>query len=120
MPERLPAATLTLVRRILEHLAVIGETLALRWSDGRETYLPLPAVRRACPCATCGGEPDVLGRVEHPEVSLNHASVQLRGYDFVGGYGWQPTWEDGHNTGIYSYSYLDRLENALEPTGGQP
>jgi len=108
------------VRRTFDQLAVVGETLALRWSDGRETYLPLPAVRRACPCATCGGEPDVLGRIERPVVDLNEASLQLRGYQFVGSYGWQPTWEDGHSTGIYSYSYLERLENALEPAGEKP
>lgn len=108
------------MRRTLDQLAVIGETLALRWSDGHETYLPLPSVRRACPCAACGGEPDVLGRIERPEVNLNEASLQLRGYQFVGGYGWQPTWEDGHNTGIYSYSYLARLENALEPAEEKP
>ncbi len=91
----------------------MGDTLAIRWEEGREIYLPLEAVRRSCPCAGCGGEPDVLGRILSPSVSYNDTSFRLRGYQFVGGYGWQPTWEDGHNTGIYSYSYLDRLEAML-------
>jgi DUF971 family protein len=46
----------------------IGTELAIAWSDGQETYLPLEALRRACPCASCGGEPDFLGRVARPEV----------------------------------------------------
>jgi DUF971 family protein len=27
----------------------------------------------------------------------------------VGGYGIQPTWEDGHGTGIYSWEYLKKI-----------
>ena len=44
----------------------IGTELAIAWSDGQESYLPLEALRRACPCASCGGEPDFLGRVARP------------------------------------------------------
>ncbi len=38
----------------------IGEELAIAWNDGTESYLKLEMLRRACPCAACGGEPDVL------------------------------------------------------------
>ncbi len=110
----------SLVTRRLAQLDLVGDTLAIRWEDNREAYLPLEAVRRACPCAGCGGEPDVLGRIASPDVSYNAASFQLRGYQLVGGYGWQPTWEDGHNTGIYSFSYLDRLQQSLAATGETP
>jgi DUF971 family protein len=27
----------------------------------------------------------------------------------VGGYAIQPTWEDGHGTGIYSWEYLEKI-----------
>jgi hypothetical protein len=40
----------------------IGNELAIQWSDGGESYLNLELIRRACPCAACGGEPDVLGK----------------------------------------------------------
>jgi len=30
----------------------------------------------------------------------------------VGGYAFQPTWGDGHNTGLYSYDYLRRIDPA--------
>ena len=47
----------------------IGNELAIQWSDGGESYLDLELLRRACPCAACGGEPDVLGNILRPEVS---------------------------------------------------
>ncbi len=99
MPETL---TPTLVNRI-------GEELAIAWNDGVESFLGLERLRRACPCAACGGEPDVLGRVIRPDVEFSPTSFDLVGWEFVGGYGWQPKWGDGHRTGIYSYSYLRRL-----------
>jgi DUF971 family protein len=97
----------------LANLQVIGSEVAFAWADGTESYLPLEYLRRACPCATCGGEPDVLGRVLQPEVTYQAASFHLRSHQTVGGYGWQPTWADSHNTGIYSYAYLRRLAEVV-------
>src|SRR5207344_161628 len=65
----------------------IGTLLAIAWPDGQETYLPLETLRRACPCASCGGEPDVLGRLIRPEVRYSQASFDLKGWEAVGGYG---------------------------------
>ena len=94
------------------NLQVIGRQLAVAWSDGHETYLPLEEVRKVCPCAVCNGEPDVLGRGDKPEVRYTPASFELASYEMVGGYGWQPKWADGHATGIYSVGYLRRLDPA--------
>jgi DUF971 family protein len=87
----------------------IGSELAISWSDGVETYFPLEALRRACPCAVCGGEADVMGTVIRPRNEHTPKSFELAGYEFVGGYGLQPRWGDGHSTGIYSFAYLRRL-----------
>ncbi len=87
----------------------IGEELAISWNDGGETFLRLVELRRACPCAACGGEPDVLGNIERPEVTYSAASFELRGWQLVGGYALQPTWGDGHGTGLYSFAFLRRL-----------
>jgi DUF971 family protein len=87
----------------------IGSELAIQWSDGAESYLDLQLLRRACPCAACGGEPDVLGNISRPNVSYSPQSFVLAGFDIVGGYALQPRWGDGHNTGIYSFQYLRRL-----------
>lgn len=87
----------------------IGDELAIAWSDGTESFLDFERLRRACPCAGCGGEPDVLGDVQRPQVSYAPSSFELRGWSVVGGYALQPTWGDGHGTGLYSFDYLRRL-----------
>ena len=90
----------------------IGDELAIAWNDGAESFLKLEMLRRACPCAACGGEPDVLGHIARPYVSYSDKSFRLVGFDLVGGYALQPRWSDGHTTGIYSFTYLRRLGEA--------
>ena len=90
----------------------IGDELAIAWNDGTESFFRLEALRRACPCAACGGEPDVLGHVVRPDVTYTAASFELRGWQMVGGYAIQPTWGDGHGSGLYSFPYLQRLNPA--------
>lgn len=89
---------------------VIGSELALRWPGGDESYFPLELLRKSCPCATCGGEPDVLGRVIKPNVTYNEHSFEIKNLQLIGGYALQPTWADGHSTGLYSWSYLQKLD----------
>jgi len=94
---------------VLENAAVIGTEFALSFADGREIYLQLPLLRRACPCASCQGEPDALGRVVKPKVEHGPRAFDLMKFDRVGGYALQPFWADGHSTGIYSFTYLLNL-----------
>jgi len=89
---------------------IIGNDLALAWSDGGESFIPLEKLRRNCPCAACGGEPDVLGKVIRPHVSYGPQSFTLRGFRFVGGYALQPAWNDGHDTGLYTFRLLRSLD----------
>lgn len=90
----------------------IGDELAIAWNDGTESFFKLEMLRRACPCAACGGEPDVMGNVSPPRVNYTEKSSQLVGFDLVGGYALQPRWVDGHSSGIYSFTYLRRLGEA--------
>ncbi len=94
---------------ILEQATVIGTELALSFADGFEAYLPLPMLRRACPCAACQGEPDALGRVIRPHVEHGPRAFELLKFEPIGGYAIQLFWADGHSTGIFSYSYLQKL-----------
>jgi DUF971 family protein len=94
---------------ILENATVIGVELALSFADGFEAYLPLPMLRRACPCAGCQGEPDAMGRVLRPTVEHGPRAFDLEKFESVGGYGIQLFWGDGHSTGIFSYTYLQKL-----------
>jgi DUF971 family protein len=94
------------------NLQIIGDELAVVWNDGRESYLKLETLRLHCPCAGCGGEPDLMGHVVRPQVTHTEASFRLRSHQMVGGYAWQPLWQDGHGTGIFSFDYLRALANA--------
>jgi DUF971 family protein len=94
----------------LENMAVIGNELALRWTDGSETYVPFEILRKQCPCAQCAGEKDILGNVYKGKVNLGPASFQLKRCTAVGGYAIQPEWMDGHGSGIYSFTYLKSLD----------
>jgi len=100
------------MRLELRNAQLIGNELALAWNDETESYFALEFLRRACPCAACGGEPDVLGNVSRPRVNYTEKSFQLVGFDLVGGYALQPRWADGHSSGIYSFTYLRRLRQA--------
>ena len=93
----------------LTSIVVIGDELAMAFADGSEIYLPLPLLRRACPCAACQGEPDALGRVVRPKVELGEGAFVLNGWEAVGGYALQLAWGDGHSTGLYSFDYFRRL-----------
>ena len=88
----------------------IGNELAVKWDGGGESFIPLEKLRRACPCAGCQGETDIMGNVyKNPEQKLYPLAFQLKQITSVGGYGIQPVWADGHATGIYSFDYLQRL-----------
>ena len=93
--------------KLIQH---IGDELAVLWDDGHETYLKLEELRRHCPCATCQGEPDVLGNIHKGPVHLlTEDSFRLLSLQSVGNYGVQPNWKDGHHTGIYTFDYLRSL-----------
>jgi len=95
--------------RILD-LQHIGNELAIRWENGEESFIPFEKLRRACPCAGCHGEMDILGNVyKNPDKPLAAAAFELRRMVPVGGYAIQLFWADGHNSGIYAFDYLRRL-----------
>jgi DUF971 family protein len=88
----------------------IGNELAIKWDDGSETFISLETLRRACPCAGCQGEVDILGQLHKgPERPLPPTAFQLVRVTPVGGYALQPVWADGHASGLYSFDYLKRL-----------
>ena len=90
-------------------IQIIGRELAIRWANGGESYLTLEKMRRACPCAACAGEQDLTGPMYKPVVTYTEKSFNLTGLERVGGYALQPLWEDGHSSGLYSWSYIQAL-----------
>jgi DUF971 family protein len=94
-------------------IQTIGNELAVKWDDGTEQFIPLENLRRACPCAGCQGEPDILGNIyKTPKKPLASNAFALVSIARVGGYAIQPVWADGHDTGIYSFEYLCRMMTA--------
>jgi DUF971 family protein len=91
----------------------IGSELAIKWNDGRESFIPLETLRRCCPCAGCKGETDIMGNVhKNPAQPLSPRAFELTRIVTVGGYAIQPVWADGHATGMYSFEYLRRVAAA--------
>jgi len=94
------------------NIQVIGNEIAIAWNDGTETFMELELFRRSCPCAACGGEPDVLGYVVRPEGQYTGESFEMKRWHIVGGYAMQPTWGDGHSSGLYAFDYIRKLAAA--------
>ena len=88
----------------------IGGELAVKWSDGRESFIALERLRRACPCASCQGETDIMGNLyKNPATPYSAQAFTLTRMIAVGGYGLQPVWADGHTTGIFSFEQLRNM-----------
>ncbi len=97
-------------------LDVIGEELAIKWQDGSEDYVRLDKLRRHCPCAGCKGEVDIMGNLyKNPDRPLTPLAFQLVKLERVGSYAMQPSWADGHSSGIYSFEYLKALAQSPAP-----
>ena len=93
-------------------MQVVGNELALKWDDGGEQFIALDELRKACPCAVCVGEIDVLGQMHKgPSASLNEASFQVNRLQMVGGYAVQVFWGDGHSAGLYSFDLLREMRS---------
>jgi DUF971 family protein len=94
----------------------IGGELAVKWDDGGESFIPLEKLRRACPCAGCMGETDIMGNVyKNPAQKLSSRAFELKRIISVGGYAIQPVWADGHATGIFSFDQLKRIADEPNP-----
>ena len=86
--------------------------LEIHWNDGTICQYPLPELREACPCVECRGGHEFMGSAYDPHdlLELKPArSYTITGLVQVGNYAIQPTWDDGHSTGIYTWSYLRDL-----------
>ncbi|MGQ9643215.1 MAG: DUF971 domain-containing protein [Ignavibacterium sp.] len=83
---------------------VEGKNLLIKWQDGKEHTIPLLKLRKLCPCATCLAEREKQGKNYIPVFSENQITVsEIRQ---VGKYAISIFWNDGHNTGIYEYTFL--------------
>jgi ATP-binding protein involved in chromosome partitioning len=85
-------------------------TLAILWSDGRESRYPVRELRLACPCATCRDEMTGERILDPARIPEDVRPVHLGS---VGNYALKIRWSDGHETGLYSYDRLRELGNTM-------
>jgi len=105
-----------------QHIEIIGDFVAIRWSDGREDALEMETLRRMSPSAENMGERDLLGKRIGGDGRTDFSGVRVTGWSAVGSYAVGFTFSDGHRTGIYPFHYLRDLadaENAPPDEGGE-
>jgi DUF971 family protein len=84
-----------------------GDTgLTITWADDTVCEYGAAELRRACPCAQCVNE-WTGQRMLKPETISDE--LKISDINIVGRYALNFRWSDGHDTGIYSFSYLREL-----------
>jgi len=95
--------------------------LEITWNDGLVRQYPLGHLREACPCVECRGGHQYMGLEHAPDDILQLTPVrsyEVNSISPVGNYAIQPTWDDGHATGIYTWEYL-RLISPQQPADSE-
>ena len=78
--------------------------LEIAFNDGSVFHLPYEFLRVYSPSA------EVRGHGHGQEtLQVGKQDISITGIDPVGSYAVQPTFSDGHDTGIYSWDYLYEL-----------
>lgn len=81
-----------------------SRVLNIAFDDGKEFSLPFELLRVYSPSA------EVRGHGQGQEVlQVGKREVGITGVEPVGNYAIQPTFSDGHNTGLFSWDYLYKL-----------
>ena len=81
--------------------------MTIVWGDEHVSEYGFDYLRSVCPCANCdatkhGGQPVNDGSMD----IANFMDISMRDVQEVGRYALRFTWSDGHDTGIFSYTYL--------------
>ena len=92
-----------------------GTGMEIEWKDGHRSHWNFAWLRNACPCATCFEERQHSGRKPgeakpQPQALLPmyQAPPRPESVTPVGRYAISFQWNDGHQSGIYSWDYLRR------------
>ena len=96
---------------------IIGSEVAIRWDDGKESFLSFATLRAASPSAEVKGERDIFGHQYGGEVPKNFVGVEVTGWERIGNYAIRFDFSDGHRTGLYSYELLRQLDQDLRKEG---
>jgi DUF971 family protein len=85
--------------------------LTITWDDGVVDELPAAYLRAWCPCATCQGHGHevrwLAGHEDRSIVSLHEIGAYALGVRF----------DDGHDTGLYTWQWLRTIGPSSPPHG---
>lgn len=87
------------------------EFLDIIWDNGETISIKLSNLRNSCPCAICGAEKKEWSNSYIPLFTKEQLTIKQ--IKIVGTYAISIEWEDGHNTGLYDFEYLNQLFKSL-------
>lgn len=94
---------------MIEPTQIVEETdseISINWSNQTESKYNAAQLRKACPCAGCinewTGEKMIDADKVADDLSFTHITM-------VGRYALNFHFSDGHDTGIFSFEYLRKL-----------
>ncbi|HUS06114.1 MAG TPA: DUF971 domain-containing protein [Bryobacteraceae bacterium] len=104
-----------------QHIAISkSKGIEIDWADGHHSSYSCAYLRDECPCASCTGshgtEPqktDYSTRKKDP-FQMYKPVPKMLDVESVGNYAIRISWNDGHNTGIYSYDHLRKICSCSE------
>lgn len=80
--------------------------LEITWSDGETFQVPFRYLRGRCPCAACVNEFTGERMVDVPDIP---EGIELEAASLTGNYALKITWNDQHDTGLYTWEHLHEL-----------
>ncbi len=87
--------------------------LTVVWGDGRESFYPIAYLRKMSPSADMRELREQMQRnplTVLPSSLANVSEVRATDAELVGNYAIRIRFSDGHDTGIYSWDYLRRID----------
>lgn len=100
-----------------------SEGLELHWKDGSKSFFPIAMLRRMSPSADARALRDALAANPLTVIPSSASNTPLAAIDaeLVGNYAIRIRFNDGHDTGLYSWKYLCSIDpdraNPREPRG---
>jgi DUF971 family protein len=94
-------------------LQIVGDFVAVTWSDGSEQLFKAEHLRERSPSAENMGEVDILGQRWGGDGPRRFPGVTVTGLTKIGNYAVTFEFSDGHRTGIYSWDYLASLAEGI-------
>jgi DUF971 family protein len=97
-----------------EHIAISkSKGIKIDWKDGHRSEYSLAYLRDECPCASCTGAHGTVPQKSNYSATADanpfqmfKPTIKMDAVEEVGHYAVRIQWNDGHNTGIYSFQHL--------------